>query len=59
MTQLCGGRSILNGRKDVNLDAVLGLLDLDVDVVLEVVHEPKASVAPPVLLEASGIDRLG
>lgn len=42
--------------KDVYLDEILGLLDLHVDAILEVVHEPSASAVFLILLEASGVD---
>lgn len=47
---------ILGGGKDVNLNAVPGLLDLHIDVILEVVHQPGSSVVLPVLLESAGVD---
>lgn len=40
----------------MNLNKVIGLLDLYVDAILEVVHEPSASLVLLVLLEAGGVD---
>lgn len=54
--QWCYEHIILTGRKDVNIDEVLALLDHDADVVREVVHEPSASFAVQILLESGGVD---
>lgn len=43
----------------MNLYKLRGLLDLHIDVILEVLHEPSASTGPLVLLEAGGVDVRG
>lgn len=41
----------------MNLNAAIGdALDLDVDVILEVVHQPGSSIVALVLLEGGGVD---
>lgn len=46
----------LDGRENVNLNLMHGLLDLHVDEIVEVFHQPGSSVAPLILLKARGVD---
>lgn len=56
VTHLCNDHVALDGRIDVNLDETLGLFDLHINVIVEVIHQPGTSTVLLGLLKPLGVE---